>query len=103
MITREDIVEIYQNRENRLDDWVKNNPEKKTVTALKNDMKIWYKEISDAQKLAKENDPLFPKDSLGSIYTSMNISSAIFANHVVAVYYIKKLETTLKLKSKNKI
>jgi hypothetical protein len=102
MITREDIIQIYENRDKRLFDWVESKPEKKTITALKKDMKIWHKEISDAQKLAKENDPLFPKDGLESIYTSMNISSAIFANYVVRVHYIKKLENELKLETKKK-
>jgi hypothetical protein len=77
MITREDIVEIYENRENRLDDWVKNNPEKKTVVQLKKDLKLWQKEISISHKFAKDNDPYFPKESLLTCYTFMNTYSAI--------------------------
>jgi hypothetical protein len=102
MITREDIIEIYQNRENRLDDWIGNNPEKKTVSVLKKDLKLWQNEISDSHKFAKDNDPYFPKESLLTCYTFMNTSSAIYANYVVALYYIKKLETTLKQKTKKK-
>jgi len=103
MITREDIIEIYHNREIRLNDWIKNNPEKKTITQLKKDLKIWQKEISDSNKFAKENDPYFPKESLLTAYTFMNVSGAIHANYVVALYYIKKLEKELKkLRTKTK-
>ena len=102
MITMEDIIEIYQNRENRLDDWLEEKSEKKTILQFKKDMKKWGKEISDAQNFAKEHDPNFPKDSLGTAYTFMNTSSAIYANYVVATQYIKKLEITLKkIHSKN--
>ena len=31
MITIEDITQIYQNREERLLEWMKNNPEKRTL------------------------------------------------------------------------
>ena len=96
MITREDIIEIYQNREERLLEWIKNNPEKKTVSQLKKDLKLWQKEIFDSQKLANKNDPYFPKESLGTAYTFMNTSSAIYGNYVITLYYIKKLEKELK-------
>jgi hypothetical protein len=102
MITREDIIQIYQNREERLLDWIKNNPEKKTIVQFKKDLKLWKKEISDSHKLAKENDPHFPKKSLLTAYTFMNISGAIHANYVISLYYIKKLETKLKQKTKKK-
>jgi len=102
MITREEIIQIYQSRDKQLFDWIDDKPEKKTITALKKDMKVWQKEITNAQKLANDNDPHFPKDSFGTIYTSMNMSSAIFANYVIAVHYIKKLENKLKQKTKKK-
>jgi hypothetical protein len=101
MITREDIIQIYQNRDERLFEWIKDKPEKKTISQLKKDLKKWQKEIFDAQKFAKENDPLFPKDSIGTAYTFMNISSAIFANYVIATQYILKLENKLKSMKKS--
>ncbi len=97
MITREDIIPIIRQRETRLEKWLEVKPEKKTILQFKKDMKKWGKEISDAQNFAKEHDSDFPKESLGTAYTFMNISSAIFANYVVAVNYIKKLEIELKL------
>ena len=100
MITREDIIEIYQNRENRLDEWIKNNPEKKSISALKKDLKLWQKEISESHKFAKENDPYFPKESLLTAYTFMNTYGAIYANYVISLYYIKKLEKELKKSKK---
>ena len=102
MITRDDIIQVYQNREERLVKWMKNNPEKKTVTQLKKDLKLWQKEIFDSQELAKENDPYFTTESLGTAYTFMNTASAIYANYVVGLYYIKKLENKLKQKTKKK-
>ena len=102
MITREDIIQIYQNRQKRLVDWLEDKSEKKTIPQLKKDLKKWQKEIFDAHKLAKENDPSFPKDSLGTAYTSINIANAVFANYVVAILYIKKLEKILKLKTSKK-
>jgi len=100
MITREEIIQIYQNRDKRLWNWIKDKPEKKTISQLKKDVKKWQNEIFDSQKLAKENDPLFPKDSLGTVYTFMNSSSAIFANYIIAIQYIKKLENKLKSKQR---
>jgi len=35
MITREEIIEIYEDREKRLHDWVESYSEKKTITQLK--------------------------------------------------------------------
>jgi hypothetical protein len=102
MITREDIIQVYQNREERLLEWMENNPEKKSITQLKKDLRLWDKEISESQKLAKENDPYFTTESLGTAYTFMNTASAIYANYVVGLYYIKKLEKELKQKSKKK-
>ena len=95
MITKEEIIQIYQNREKRLHDWLENNPEKKTILQLKKDTIKWQKEIFDAQKLAKENDPYFPKNSLGNAYTFINSSNAIYANYVIVIYYIEKLEVEL--------
>lgn len=103
MITREDIIQIYQNREERLEEWMENNPEKMTVTQLKKDLKLWQKEIFASQKLAKENDPYFPTESLGTAYSFMNTSSAIYANYVVGLYYIKKLEGELKKLRRKKV
>ena len=102
MITRNEIIQIYHNREERLLDWMKNNPEKKTSAQLKKDLNLWQKEIYNAEKLAKENDPHFPKESLLTAYTFMNISGAIHANYIISLYYIKKLETKLKQKTKKK-
>jgi hypothetical protein len=103
MITIEDITQIYQNREERLEEWMKNNPEKKTTIQLKKDLKLWGEEIFDSQKLAKENDPYFTTESLGTAYTFMNTASAIYANYVVGLYYIKKLESKLKQKTSKKL
>jgi len=101
MITREEIIQILRQREVRLEKWLEEEPEKKSNSKLKQDFKKWRKEITDAQKLAKENDPLFAQDSLNSSYTFMNMFGAIFANYVVALHYIKKLEKGLK-KSRTK-
>ena len=103
MITRDEIIQIYKDRQKRLQDWLEDKPEKKTIPQFKKDMKTWQQEIYNAHKLAKENDPYFPKDSLGSAYTSMNISNAFFSNYVVAVQYIKKLENELKSRTSKKI
>ncbi len=65
-------------------------------------MKKWQNEIFDAQKLAKDNDPLFPKDNLGTAYTFMNVSNAIYSNYVISLHYIKKLEKELKSKTSKK-
>ncbi len=92
MITREDIVKIYDDREKRLVEWIESKPEKKTIPQLKKDLKKWQKEISEAQQFAKDNDPHFPPNNLGTTYTFMNISSTIFASYVVAMHYISKLE-----------
>ncbi len=96
MITREDIIQIIRQRETRFEKWLEEKPEKKTILQFKKDMKKWGKEISDAQNFAKEHDLNFPKESLGTAYTFMNTSSAIFVNYVVATQYIKKLEVELK-------
>ena len=96
MITREDIVQIYDDRTKRLEKWIESKPENKTILQLKKDLKIWQKEILDAQKFAKDNDPHFPPNDLGTAYTFMNVSSAVFASYVIAMHYIKKLEKELK-------
>ena len=75
---------------------------KKNTIQLKKDLRLWDKEISKSQKLAKENDPYFTTESLGTAYTFMNTASAIYANYVVGLYYIKKLEIKLKQKTKKK-
>ncbi len=102
MITREEIIQIYEDREKRLVKWLESKPEKKTILQLKKDLKKWQKEIPDAHKFAKDNDPHFPPNDLGTTYTFMNISSAIFANYVIAMCYIKKLENELKTHTKKK-
>ena len=102
MITKEEIVLILRQREARLEKWLEEKPEKKPILKLKHDLKEWSKEIDDAQKLSQENDPLFPKDSLATSYTFMNLFGSIFANYVVAMEYINKLEKELKSHRKNK-
>ncbi len=103
MITKDDIVKIYDDREKRLVEWVDSKPEKKTILQLKKDLKKWQKEINDAQQFAKDNDPHFPPNDLGTAYTFMNVSSAVFASYVIAMHYIKKLEKELKLNKTKKI
>lgn len=100
MITKDEIILIYRNREKSLFEWIESKPETKSTSQLKKDLKKWQKEILDAQKFAKDNDPHFPSNDLGTTYTFMNISSAVFANYVVAMHYIKKLEKELKKKCK---
>ena len=92
MITKEEIIEIIHKRNDRIEKWLKNNPGKLSLNILKQELKQWGNEIDDAQKLSKENDPLFPEQSLGTVYTFMNTSAAIQANYAIALVYIKKLE-----------
>lgn len=96
MITKKEIIQIYDDREKRLVKWVESKPEKKTTLQLKKDLKKWQQEITQAQQFAKDNDPHFPPNDLGTTYTFMNTSSAVFANYVIAMHYIKKLEKELK-------
>ncbi|MCV0430719.1 hypothetical protein [Nitrosopumilus sp.] len=104
MITREEIIQILRQREARLKKWLDEKPNKKSVLQLKQDFKKWSKDIDDSRRLAQENDPLFPKDSLNSSYTFMNMFGATFANYVVAIHYIKKLEEELKkLRTKTRL
>ena len=102
MITKDEIIQIYDDREKRLVEWVESKPEKKTRLQLKKDLKKWQKEITQAQQFAKDNDPHFPPNNLGTTYTFMNVSSAIFANYVVAKHYIKKLEKESKKSCKKR-
>ena len=99
MITREEIIQILRQREARLEKWLDEKPDKKSVLQLKRDFKKWSKDIDDSRELSKVNDPLFPKDSLNSSYTFMNMFGATFASYVVGLHYIKKLESELKKKS----
>ncbi len=102
MITKEEILEIIHKRNDRIETWLKNDPEKLSLNSLKQELKKWIKEIFEAQKLAKENAPLFPEQSLDTVYTYMNSCTAIQANFAIALVYIKKLENALsKQKSKH--
>lgn len=96
MITREEIIEIYEDRQKQLDIWLDDKPKKKSISNLKNDLKKWQIEIFESQKLADENNHLFSKNSLNSCYTYMNTSDAIYSNYIIALFYIKKLEIELK-------
>lgn len=100
MITREEIIAILRQREIRLEKWIEDKPDEKSLSRLKRDFKQWSKEIEDARELSKVNDPLFPKDSLDGSYTFMNMFGATFASYVVGLHYIKKLENELKRKTK---
>ena len=102
MITKEEIIDIMNRREDRLEWWLKNNPEKLPLKTLKQELKNWHKEIDIAKKLSDENDSLFPEQSLGTVYTFMNIMTTFRANYVMALVYIKKLETEL-AKQKTKL
>jgi len=101
MITKEEIIEIIHKRDDRLEEWLKNNPEKLHLKTLKREFKKWSKQIENAQKLSEENDPLFPEQSLGTVYTFMNVSIAIRASYVIALVYIKKLEKKIRLNAIN--
>ena len=100
MITKEEIIEIIHEREDRLQEWLKNEPEKLSKRTLKNELKKWNREILVAEKLEHDNDPLFPEYSLGTVYTFMNVSSVFKVNFVIALFYIKKLESELSKKIK---
>ena len=100
MITKEEIIEIIHKREDCLEEWLKNKPEKLSKKTLKNELKKWTREILVAEKLAHDNDPLFPEYSLGTVYTFMNVSSVFSVNFVIALFYIKKLENELSKKIK---
>ena len=102
MITREEIILILRQREARLEKWLDEKPDKKSVLQLKRDFKKWSKDIDDSRELSKVNDPLFPKNSLNSSYTFMNMFGATFATYVVALHYIKKLENELKCKTRKR-
>jgi len=92
MITKDEIMQIINNRETRLEEWLKNNPEKLSLKKIKLELGKWTMEIFEAHKLSEESDPLFPKDDLRTVYTFMNIMTTIRANYVIALVYIKKLE-----------
>jgi len=100
MITKEEIIEIIHRRDDRLEEWLKNQPEKLSTRKLKQELQKQHKEIDNTQKLAEENDLLFPENSLGTVYTFMNVATR--ASYIITLLYIKKLEDELaKLKRKS--
>lgn len=92
MITKDEIVQIIHTRQNKFEIWLKKKPEKFSVKKLKKEMKFWSNEIDYAKKVTKENDPLFPKNDLGNVYTFLNEAVATQNSYYVALLYIKKLE-----------
>ena len=44
MITKEEIIDIMNKREDRLEGWLNNNPEKLSLKTLKQELKNWHKE-----------------------------------------------------------
>ena len=98
MITKEKLVEIIHDRDDRLESWLKKKPEENSLKSLKLEFTKWAKEIIDTQDLADKNDPLFTPNDLGTVYTFMNVATATRASYVVSKIYIKKLENQLKKK-----
>lgn len=95
MISKDEMVEIMSNRQNRFETWLKRRPEKFSIKKFKKEMKLWTQEMNDAKRFAKENDPLFPKYDLGTVYTFLNEAMATQNCYLVSLLYIKKLEKQL--------
>ena len=55
MITKDEIMQIINNREVRFHEWLKNNPEKLSLKKIKQELGKWTMEIFEAHKLSEEN------------------------------------------------
>lgn len=89
---KDQIMEIIMQRENKLDEWLKKDPEKLSISKLKKSQIEWRKEIVEARNFTKKYDSIMPKENLGFAYTLLNEFSAFRAHYMVAIIYIKKLE-----------
>ncbi|MGI0064046.1 MAG: hypothetical protein ACREAL_04155 [Nitrosopumilaceae archaeon] len=104
MITKEDILQIIQTRDEKLLNWLKKNPKKHSLLILKKTYKDLWEEVLESLRFSKENNPKFPAGDLGFVYLFMNEFSALFTHHIVARIYIKKLEKELlELKRKTQV
>ena len=100
MITIEEIVQRDQNRHKRLQKWLDEKPETKSVSRLRKDLKNWETEISEAELLDKKYNSQFSNTDIRPMYLFLNLATAIFDHRTVALHYIKKLEKELKLKTR---
>jgi len=91
-VTKEDILKIIEERETNIEDWINNNPLKLSISKLRAALTESRKEIIDARKFTKDNDPTFPKKELLCVYTLMNEYSAYRFYYITSYLYITKLE-----------
>ena len=91
----EEVMQLIENRDVRLTDWLKNKSPKLSLLELKNEFKDWWKEIDDSRKYAADVDTRHTRGDLDFAYTFMNNFSAFHSHHCVAIVYIKKLENTV--------
>lgn len=55
MLSKEEIMKIIEERENRLNLWLTSKPEKLSISELKNAVKEWKNEVKKARKLDQDN------------------------------------------------
>ena len=100
-IISEEVMQLIENRDVRLTDWLKNKSPKLSLLELKNEFKEWWKEIDDSRKHAEDVTHRHTTGDLDFAYTFMNEFSAFHSHHCVAIVYIKKLEEELSKKKTN--
>ncbi len=99
-VSKEEILQIIEKRETKIEDWLENNPQKLPILKLKRVVQEWQKEVIDARKFSKENDPTFPKEEFLCVYTMMNEYSAYRSYYIASQFNIKKLENHRKTQAR---
>lgn len=104
MLSNEEIMNIIEERENRLDLWITNKPEKLSISELNKAVKEWKDEVAKARELDQVNKkyPQQSKENLTFVYHLMNIFSAYRGLTYVQSIYIKKLEAIISTKNQSK-
>lgn len=88
---------MIKERDDKLANWIKTQPENLPINKLRKIVKNWWKEIDNARKLSDENDHRLPREELLFVYTFMNEFSVWRSLALSEAAYIKKLESTLKI------
>ncbi len=91
MITKDEILNTIFLREIKLEKWLNNNPEKKSLKQLEDSFTKWKIDIIQARKMSATIQTK-SKFNLCFMYVVMNELSAYRAHDIISSFYIQKLK-----------
>lgn len=96
MITSQEIVQIIERRQDKLDQWLQKKSNKTSLIKINKALKNYKNEYDESRKLSANISIITSKEEFLFVYSMMNEYLACFCHDLISDLYIRKLEKKLK-------